>query len=88
MKPVYSTPTGDRVATFNPATAAFDDLTFSGAVAGYAIEAGHVDGGDVLWRWGVNESGQIYFDTTGVEAGEEQILMLDDGLFYVKGAPL
>jgi hypothetical protein len=30
MKPVYSTPTGDRVATFNPATAAFDDLEFGG----------------------------------------------------------
>jgi hypothetical protein len=26
VKPVYSTPTGDRVATFNPATAEFDDL--------------------------------------------------------------
>jgi hypothetical protein len=37
VKPVYSTPTGDRVATFNPATAEFDDLELGGPVA---IEVG------------------------------------------------
>lgn len=53
------------------------------------IEAGTVEtDGTVLWRWGINTSGQPYFDTDGCDVGEEAIVTVDDGRFYFEEAPL
>lgn len=53
------------------------------------IEAGHVDAGAILWRWGVDTLGRPYFDDTdGVDAGEEALLIVDDGVFYAEETSL
>lgn len=54
------------------------------------IEQGHVDDttGDVVWRWGVDTFGRPYFDTDGVDVGEEARLLVDDGVFYAEEVTL
>lgn len=55
-----------------------------------AIEAGHVDAtdGSVVWRWGVDALGRPYFDTDGVDAGEEARLIVVSGTFYAEEVTL
>lgn len=49
------------------------------------IESGHVDVGDVVWRWGVDSLGRPYFDDTdGCDVGEEAQLIVSNGVFYAE----
>lgn len=62
----------------------------SGAGSGVTVEAGSVQtDGSILWRWAIDATtGQPYFDDAGVTSGEEGIVKLTSGRFYIEEAGL